>query len=171
MAVDKLVDSTQLDADLTSVANAIRTKGGTSASLAFPSDFVTAIAAISGGGGGGKTQIGTFTGNGTKSASISCDFEPDIVYWWTDTGGSTFTGTYSGMIARDMLEVNRYYNNSTSVTNIVQKATGMNEGYSSYNMRATYENGTVTISCYTNGARSYFKNGQSYTYKFAKWTA
>ena len=29
MAVDKLVDSTQLDADLTSVANAIRTKGGT----------------------------------------------------------------------------------------------------------------------------------------------
>lgn len=46
MSVDKLVDSTQLDADLTSVANAIRTKGGTSASLAFPADFVSAIAAI-----------------------------------------------------------------------------------------------------------------------------
>lgn len=46
MAVDKLVDSTQLDADLTSVANAIRTKGGTSASLAFPADFVSAIGAI-----------------------------------------------------------------------------------------------------------------------------
>ena len=53
MSVDKLVDSTQLDADLTSVANAIRTKGGTSASLAFPSGFVTAIGNISGGGGGG----------------------------------------------------------------------------------------------------------------------
>ena len=51
MSVDKLVDSTQLDSDLTSVANAIRTKGGTSASLAFPSDFVTAIGNISGGGG------------------------------------------------------------------------------------------------------------------------
>lgn len=51
MAVDKLVDSTQLDTDLTSVANAIRTKGGTSAQLAFPADFVSAIAAISGGGG------------------------------------------------------------------------------------------------------------------------
>lgn len=51
MAVDKLVDSTQLDSDLTSVANAIRTKGGTSASLAFPADFVSAINAISGGGG------------------------------------------------------------------------------------------------------------------------
>ena len=46
MALDKLVDSTQLDADLTSVANAIRTKGGTSASLAFPAGFVTAIGNI-----------------------------------------------------------------------------------------------------------------------------
>jgi len=46
MAVDKLVDSTQLDADLTSVANAIRTKGGTSADLAFPNGFVSAVGAI-----------------------------------------------------------------------------------------------------------------------------
>lgn len=46
MAVDKLVDSTQLNADLTSVANAIRTKGGTSADLAFPAGFVSAVNAI-----------------------------------------------------------------------------------------------------------------------------
>lgn len=46
MALDKLVDSTQLDADLTSVANAIRTKGGTSGSLAFPAGFVSAIGDI-----------------------------------------------------------------------------------------------------------------------------
>lgn len=52
MSVDKLVDSTQLDADLTSVANAIRTKDGTSASLAFPAGFVQAIADIPSGGGG-----------------------------------------------------------------------------------------------------------------------
>ena len=52
MSVDKLVDSTQLDADLTSVANAIRTKGGTSADLAFPSGFVSAVQAIPSGGGG-----------------------------------------------------------------------------------------------------------------------
>ena len=51
MSVDKLVDSTQLNTDLTSVANAIRTKGGTSAQLAFPSDFVQAIADIPTGGG------------------------------------------------------------------------------------------------------------------------
>lgn len=41
------------DTDLTAVANAIRTKGGTSAQLTFPQGFVDAIGAISGGGGGG----------------------------------------------------------------------------------------------------------------------
>lgn len=50
MAVDKLVDSAQLDADLTAVANAIRTKGGTSAQLAFPAGFVSAVEAIETGG-------------------------------------------------------------------------------------------------------------------------
>lgn len=46
MALDALVDSTQLNSDLTSVANAIRTKGGTSAQLAFPAGFVSAVNAI-----------------------------------------------------------------------------------------------------------------------------
>ncbi len=50
MALDKLVDSSQLDSDLTSVANAIRTKGGTSAQLAFPSGFVSAIQTLPSGG-------------------------------------------------------------------------------------------------------------------------
>lgn len=63
MAVDKLVDSTQLDADLEDIADAIRAKGGTSASLAFPNDFVSAIENIPTGGGGswikddGKTYL------------------------------------------------------------------------------------------------------------------
>ena len=55
-------------ADLTSVADAIREKGGTSAQLAFPAEFVSAIEAISGGGGGTalsnppiKAVSGTFT--------------------------------------------------------------------------------------------------------------
>jgi hypothetical protein len=72
MAVDKLVDSAQLDADLTSVANAIRTKGGTSAQLTFPAGFVQAIADLPTGGGGGATVIasGTYTGAGT----VNVDF-------------------------------------------------------------------------------------------------
>lgn len=52
MAIDKAVDSGQLNSDLTSIADAIRTKGGTSAQLAFPAGFVQAIADIPSGGGG-----------------------------------------------------------------------------------------------------------------------
>lgn len=51
MALDKLVDSTQLDSDLTSVANAIRAKSGGSSQLAFPAGFVSEIQAIPSGGG------------------------------------------------------------------------------------------------------------------------
>ena len=46
MAFDKAVDSAQLNADLTSVANAIRTKGKTSAQLAFPAGFISAVQAV-----------------------------------------------------------------------------------------------------------------------------
>lgn len=51
MSVDKLVDSTQLDADLTSVADAIRAKSGGSGQLAFPAGFVSEIGNIPSGGG------------------------------------------------------------------------------------------------------------------------
>ena len=50
MAVKKTVDSTQLDSDLTTVANAIRTKSGGSSQLAFPSGFVSEIGNIPSGG-------------------------------------------------------------------------------------------------------------------------
>jgi hypothetical protein len=46
MAIDKAVDSAQLDSGLTDIADAIREKGGTSAELAFPQGFVDAIDAI-----------------------------------------------------------------------------------------------------------------------------
>ena len=76
MALDALVDSTQLDADLTSVADAIREKGGTSAELAFPTDFVSAIEAISG-GGGGVTLLASgtrTTGSSITNISISVSY-------------------------------------------------------------------------------------------------
>lgn len=45
MAV-KVVDATSLDTGLTSIADAIRTRGGTSDPLAFPAGFASAVAAI-----------------------------------------------------------------------------------------------------------------------------
>ena len=91
MAADKLVDSTQLDTDLTSVANAIRTKGGTSGSLAFPAGFAAAIASIPSGGGGLSYKTGTFTlEEDTKAQSSSPSIThnlgavPRLVLVWTE---------------------------------------------------------------------------------------
>lgn len=65
MAIE-YVDSTQLDSDLTSVANAIRAKSGGSSQLAFPAGFVSEIQAIpSGGGASALIASGTYTGAGT----------------------------------------------------------------------------------------------------------
>ena len=100
MAVDKLVDSTQLDADLTSVANAIRTKGGTSAQLAFPAGFVSAIDAIEAGTSEEDAYLDrhfstedfeskrSFSLNGFKFGS---SFAARSVRWLNATGGGMYT--------------------------------------------------------------------------------
>lgn len=49
--LDPTVEYKVTDTDLASIANAIRTRGGTSAQLEFPTGFVTAINNIPGGGG------------------------------------------------------------------------------------------------------------------------
>lgn len=46
-----MTDYLTTDTELTSVANAIRTKGGTSAALEWPTEYVSAIDAIPTGGG------------------------------------------------------------------------------------------------------------------------
>lgn len=71
MAVDKLVDSTVLDSALSSVADAIRAKGGTSGSLAFPTGFVSAINDIpTGGGGGGTLNVTTMSSSVTTINAV-----------------------------------------------------------------------------------------------------
>ena len=52
MALDKVIDSAALDAGMTSVADAIRAKAGTTEPLAWPDGFITAISGIETGGGG-----------------------------------------------------------------------------------------------------------------------
>ena len=70
MAIDKAVDSSQLNSDLTSVANAIRAKSGGSSQLAFPSGFVSEIQAIPSGGGGWTTD-GIINGTEPSGALVS----------------------------------------------------------------------------------------------------
>ena len=88
MSVDKLVDSTQLDADLASVADAIRTKGGTSAQLAFPADFVQAIEDIETGGGGNTYTFTSYTAASNtnfrsmfNAAQLPLAYEDEFLIW------------------------------------------------------------------------------------------
>lgn len=76
------------DTELTSIANAIRTKGGTSASLAYPTGFVSAINDISTGGTMVTVTIAIALAGLTNikicpSASISQD--PETYNWVVTT--------------------------------------------------------------------------------------
>lgn len=74
------------DTSLTAVADAIRTKGDTAASLAFPSGFVSAINAIpTGGGGDYEIASGTVTPTDSLySVTVSVGFEPGGALIYTD---------------------------------------------------------------------------------------
>lgn len=77
MANYKAMDADQLDSNLTSVANAIREKGGTSDALAFPGGFVSAISGIQTGGGG------TVTPSAKWNDVTFIDYDGAVLYSYT----------------------------------------------------------------------------------------
>ena len=73
------------DTDLTAVADAIRTKGGTSADLTFPSGFVSAIQAIPTGGGSWKAATGSFTPTQIYNTNVDVKITDDTTIGFTPT--------------------------------------------------------------------------------------
>ena len=137
MAVDKLVDSTQLDTDLTSVANAIRTKGGTSAILAFPAGFVSAIAAIPT-GGGSSVISGTFTPSENAyghTFEIGSSWSYFVFYAASNPYGTGVRTVGAGIVEKNGIHVGVGSNTSGS---------SASAGYNSSNYCSTTDT-TVTI--------------------------
>lgn len=106
MAIDKAVDSAQLNADLTTVADAIRTKGGTDAQLAFPAGFVSAVQAIEGApdlnivvtavkNAAVTATKGTESVSGTAGSNGVCTLTVPSAGTWTVTATSPSGGTAS----------------------------------------------------------------------------
>jgi hypothetical protein len=77
MPTYKMVDAEQLEADLTTVADKIRAKGGTSGKMTFPAGFAEAVESISTGVEVRKAS-GTFTLQ-SGQRTVSCGFAPDVV--------------------------------------------------------------------------------------------
>lgn len=119
-----------------------------------------------------KTATGTFTGNGTRTIDVSCDFEPDIVYFTSSPGTTASSGTVAAIIVRGMMAATRYRNNSTSNSHYaIPGIVDMNTSGSSYSWRATYANSKVTLYCFSNNARALLTNGRTYSYTFTKYTS
>lgn len=83
MANMAFVNIDELDADMLSLADKIRSKGNTTEKLQWPAGFESAVEAIS---TGPTIQIktGTFTTDSNGNATVNCGFKPDAVF---------FTGT------------------------------------------------------------------------------
>ena len=82
--------------DLTSVANAIREKGGTTDPLIYPEGFVTAIQAIQS-GGGEETLFGTYfeTGSIIPASDITTDYTIQFQRNFSSVPGNTYSPYYN----------------------------------------------------------------------------
>lgn len=173
MAVDKSVDSSKLDSNLKSVADAIRTKGRTSANLAFPSGFVSAINNIS---AGANCVKGSFTvpstGNSytlefgksfskyiflieaddtSKEAILDSDYDANKTY--------SFFGIYP---KRSIGETETNWNTILSRINPHSPSSA-----SSLSTSTTFTNSSITLSAYdlsTSGATSSLYRNLTYKY-------
>ena len=90
MALDKAIDSAKLDANLTTIADAIRAKGGTSDALMFPSGFVSAVQAIYAGGG-------TMPSTSSKDVNFY-DYDGTLLYSYTLEEAQTLTALPDGPV-------------------------------------------------------------------------
>lgn len=169
MAYDKVVDSASLDSKLTQVADAIRTKGNTSADLQFPSGFISAIQAIQTGtelkivvsvtsGATVTATKGSLSVSGTAVNGTCTLTVPEAGTWsvkathngqTSDTKSVTFTDNYALSLSFVSAVLND--NDWATIKKISDKGEGANY-WSVGDRKAVTLNGTVghlTLSNYT----------------------
>ena len=112
MAYDKVIDSSKLDLDLTSVAKAIRSKGGTSEVLAFPAGFVSAIEAIEAGSASLKLIINIESGSAVTCSNPATgvsynatSVNGETVFNGVSLGTWNLTATKNGKTATKTIEI------------------------------------------------------------------
>lgn len=162
------VDYLTTDTELTSIADAIRTKGGTSASLVYPTGFVSAIQAISTGtdvsdttavegdvlagkyfykANGSKVQ-GTIATKTSSNMTVSgATVTAPAGYYASDTSKSVASGTAGTPSASKGTVSNHSISVTPSVTNTTGYITGGTKTGTAVSVSASeLVSGTLTIS-------------------------
>lgn len=141
MAYDKVVDSAALDSKLTQVADAIRTKGNTSADLQFPSGFISAIQAIQ---TGTELQIIVTV---TSGATVTATKGSKVVSGTSVNGTCTLTVPEAGTWS-----VKATHNGQTSDTKSVTFT-------DRYTTSLTFFSATITVTVESGASVVLKKNG------------
>lgn len=173
----KLVDATALDSGLDLIADAIRTKTGDSADIAWAADntpgkgFADAIAAISGGGSNGlvisgkEWAYGTFNipaGNATSDFAIVHGLDSPV-WGFAFRDAPASDGGYSMKIS--------YTNNNNGSLSISEGADGscVSAASTSYATRRTYIYGSSGDANGENAKSILFKCSSSYQMESGTW--
>ena len=153
MAYDKVVDSALLDSKLTQVADAIRTKGNTSADLQFPSGFISAIQAIQ---TGTELQIIVSVTSGATVTATKGSLS---------VSGTSVNGTCTLVVPEGgEWSVKATLNGQTSDTKSVTFT-------DSYTMSLTFFSATITVTVESGASVVLKKNGTTLQTKTSTGTA
>lgn len=162
------------DTDMTSVANAIRTKGGTSASLTFPGGWVTAIGNISGGGGDTWSWLGKNPTRIYQSNVLTTYFKnTDWMDWEATTTQTTLAATsvhttfaadmtnYEYWVHTKMYEEIYYNSGATTVGRLEKACTDQWSAIVRYasnrvNLVAGTRNSNYAVSIYNQPVMDYY---------------
>ena len=150
--------------ELESVADAIRTKGGTSADLVYPDGFITAIGNISGGGGTGVAK-----GTLTVASNVNTNTNTKI----TDTSTIGFTPKAFLFYCSDRSATSNHVNIATFVTLGSSYYVRSRTRYSSNALSTSGDaNNWTTQSSgylYFNSNNVYFRSSSSYILAQGTW--
>ena len=153
MAYDKVVDSASLDSKLTQVADAIRTKGNTSADLQFPSGFISAIQAIQ---TGTELQIIVSV---TSGATVTATKGSKVV------SGTSVNGTCTLVVPEaGTWSVKATHNGQTSDT----KSVSFTDRYTT---SLTFFSATITVTVESGASVTLKKGGTTIATKTSNGTA
>ena len=151
-----MADYLTTDTELKSIADAIRTKGGTSETLSFPDGFVTAIEGIETGGG---TSDAGFTATVTPAENtlkLSVPYDQTPTYYCLTVYCADISG--AGDVKRIKQQIRIYLPLYSTVRMDVVEADGSADYWST--MAASFTGTALEI---TNGRSYYYEAGKTYS--------